>query len=51
MRNAAAVMAELMNKENTDIPSAREVAVDHFVKMKMKHRTTVTLNEGTFQKE
>ena len=41
--------AELMGKESTDLCSAKEVAVDHF--MKCKHKTTVTLDEGTPQKE
>ena len=41
--------AELMGKESTDLRSAKEVAVDHF--MKCKHKTTVTLDGGTSQKE
>lgn len=32
-----------------DLRSAKQVAVDHF--MKMKHKTTVTLDGGTSQKE
>ncbi len=36
---------------NADLRSAKEVAVDHFMKTKMKHKTTVTLDEGTPQKE
>ena len=41
--------AELMGKESTDLRSAKGVAVDHF--MKCKHKTTVTLDEGTPQKK
>lgn len=41
--------AELMGKESTDLRSAKEVAVDHF--MKYKHKITVTLDEGTPQKK
>lgn len=43
--------AELMGKESTDLHSAKEFAVDHFMKTKMKHKTTVTFDGGTPQKE